>query len=241
MKPLLRWTIGNVHHYGFQILAQSIDKLKKIYKDEFDYLVCHNSLNTEQLAFLEKLSVALYCQDDYQSNLSCPKPTNAGQAGWKIYPPRLRPDGHEIVLDNDVVIKKRIPAIDRFLKSNSIFLITEAKKRCFGAFDSLILPRGYKTKFNTGFFSMPPGYDFETDLENKIKKLNFTEWKDHFDKQGLVAACITSHNYELISLKAIGVHSVNFIPGIYGDHFVGSNSGYARYWRESNKSKIKML
>ena len=55
MKPLARWTIGKVSKTGHEILKESIISFKKIYP-EFDYTVCYNEIELEDLETLENVS-----------------------------------------------------------------------------------------------------------------------------------------------------------------------------------------
>ena len=93
---------------------------------------------------------------------------------WKLYPPRIRLTQHEIFLDNDVVIYKKIPLIDEFLKSKKITFATEAKKRNYGNFDKAI-PE--KTLINTGLFGLPPYFDIKSKI-NEILKDGWNNWYD---------------------------------------------------------------
>ena len=43
MKPLIRWTMGNVSEAGWECLSESTRLLPKVYP-EFDYVICYNSI-----------------------------------------------------------------------------------------------------------------------------------------------------------------------------------------------------
>jgi len=222
MKPLVRWTIGNVHPNGFISLKISIKKFLQIYGNRFDYLICHNSLTPEQINEISQLNIPLYSQQ--KSDLIIQNPTTA----WKLYPPRLRIQTHEILLDNDLIITKALPAIDRFL-NDEIFLITEAYSRNFGNFDSYV-PKNLK--LNTGLIGIPPCFNLTQNILKKLSSINYHTWKHYFDEQGLLASIVIQNKYEMIPLDDISVIKKEFRQANYGYHFVGLNQGNNFGWNE---------
>ena len=104
-RPFVRWTIGRVHPCGWEVLLHSLDIFPRLYP-EFDMIVCHNNLEIDELKTLSTANVVLHEQKQDQL------PYPVGTTGWKLLPPRLRLDAHELWLDNDVVLCNRLPAID---------------------------------------------------------------------------------------------------------------------------------
>ena len=233
-KPLLRWVIGDVHDLGFHVLKKSVKRFLDLYGNEFDYLICYNNLPKSRVEELSSIGIDIYDQTEEGKKLFPPisdfENTLSGGAIWKICPPRLRKESHEIVLDNDIILRNRHECISNFLNSDSLFLVTEALDRLFGKFDSYV-PEGIK--LNTGFYGLPPNYDFKEKIEKLIFKSQIKSWESHWDKQGLVAACIVKENYEVISLDDISVCWGSYNRGKFGDHFPGVNSGVSDYWNSS--------
>jgi len=126
MKPLFRWTIGGrLCNDSIEILNQSIYLISKCYP-EADAIVCYNGIEKSQL---QKIKAELYEQHHVPEMEYPPK-----KEMWKMYPPRLRPEGHEIVLDNDVLIFSRIKEIDLFLSGNYTLML-RGRARAYGKYD----------------------------------------------------------------------------------------------------------
>lgn len=229
MNPLIRWTIGNVSDLGFECLKYSIKYWNKLYGNSFEKIICYNNLNYEQLKKLENFKV--YNQKNNLNDLILP----ANKIGWKLYPPRLNSSGHEIFIDNDLIIYKKIPLIDKFLDSSNLFFITEGLLRCFDKADSLIAKN---IKLNTGFFGIPPNFDFKTKLNYFIKKAEINNWNNHFSEQGVVSCVLTNEKYYVIPLSDIFICYNEFKLGKFGTHFVGLNSNFDNYWNKFKTIKL---
>ena len=124
-KPLFRWTTGPCLQQGLDILAESMVRTTAALGiNNFDWVVCHNGLNRENLQFLQKAAGDLPIQFMAQSWAACPINDNCGSPRrkdgsfewngnrcsgtlWKVCPARLRIESHEIVMDNDIVILKK--------------------------------------------------------------------------------------------------------------------------------------
>lgn len=237
MKPIIRWTIGDVSEQGFNALNISIRNWKKLYEDQFDIFVCYNNISIKKIEHIK--GVEFINQEDYKDSLIIP-PLD-GNPSWKLYPPRLKKECYEIFIDNDLIFSKRMPLIDDFLK-DKFFFITEGLKRGFGFFDNLVKN---KNNLNSGLFGLTPFYDFKKELETSIKETGFEKWNDFFDEQGCVAYTINKQNYKMISLLQIGLcneRSPGYTEGEYGTHFVRINIGNNKiYWNKFLKKQNKML
>ena len=128
MKPLFRLTIGPVKEFGLKLLKKNVRLIKKNYP-EADVVVCFNQIDPALL----NVDVDKINQLDYVNSL----PYYPKAETWKLYPPRLRMESHEIILDNDILFFKRIPEIDEFLSSNRSLLF-EGRFREYGKYDHLI-------------------------------------------------------------------------------------------------------
>jgi hypothetical protein len=223
MKSLFRWTIGdNSSKEGIECLSHSISLIKKKYGDSCDYFVCHsgnnvNNLNLKGVNFIDQRS--------FTNSISI-KPFGTS---WKLYPPRIRIDSHEIFLDNDLIVYGSLPIIDSFFKSDDVFFCTEGLKRRYGKYDSLIASH---QKLNTGLFGLPPNFDFGQKIESKLSG----NWEGHFDEQGLVASILLEYNVKVIPISDIYIACKDAAEhlsfGRAGIHFVGLNSGNSFYWNE---------
>lgn len=159
MKPLFRWTVGeSVSKEGLKCLSHSIFLLKKNYGDSYDYFICHNGDNVKSCNFT---GVNFIDQRNHVKSLSV-KPHSTA---WKLYPPRIRLNSHEIFLDNDLIIYNILPIIDRFINEKDIFFCTQAYKRNYGNYDSKILKN---QNLNTGLFGIPPFFDFAKNIESRL-------------------------------------------------------------------------
>ena len=248
-KPLVRWLIGPVHSSGFMALKHSVNSFRKLYGDEFDYILCCNELQEKHDGYLGGLDIEIYRQtaEDKRTLPVDPPARRFAKACWKLYPPRLRVESHELLLDNDIVFKARIPEIEHFLNSDKHFIVTEGYARHFGMYDAFV-PEGLK--FNAGFYGIPPNLNYEALLGECIKNVD-DPYQDHFDMQGIMIAAMIQNPYYVVSLKTIEVlphikerkehPNQGAIKGVCGEHFVGVNKGPTKAWEDYLKKSIKYL
>lgn len=214
-KPLVRWTVGDTNHLGYISLNKSIKLWKKIYGNKFDLVVCYNSQNPPNV------DIPVIKQSEFV-HLSSIIPNGNS---WKLIPPRLRPNGHEIFIDNDLIIYDKINTIEKFLISTNLFFITEGLKRRFDDYDGFIHPN---IKMNSGLFGMPPYFDLNNSIKKIIKTLPFNN-KKQFNEQGLISSIVSNNPYELISMKEISVcYGKHLNRGTKGIHFVGINGKFKK-------------
>ena len=236
MKPLVRWTIGAVSNLGFLSLEKSIQSLRNIYGNRLDYILCHNNLDTKCYEMVSSLGVRLIeqkpCLDMFEP---------LGVA-WKLYPPRLRLDSHELFIDNDLIILNPIKEIDDFLSSADSFLYSECRlDRPYGAYEPEV-PLGFR--MNTGLFGLPPGFDFEGEIKKSMVASQNNEWTLGFDEQGMVASIFADQEHLIkISLDDIFIcgpklSEDEFCFGRNGYHFVSLNSGFNKYWVMFNQGRM---
>lgn len=230
IKPLVRWTIGPVNPAGFKSLKLSISFFKKIYKGLFDYVICHNTLNNEQLDLLASLETDLFEQGP-EAGMFPP----LGVA-WKLYPPRLRKDAHEIFIDNDLIVLKQLPQIEKFLSTSDTFIYTESPNRFYGQYKYQV-PEHFK--MNSGLFGLPPRFDLKKEIMETSKP--FQRWTDKYDEQGLLATIfskVATIQIPLSDMPVCGPRYNNFEFGKKGYHFVLLNAGFEKHWLNFNKGRI---
>lgn len=221
MKPLFRWTIGPVKKNGFLSLEISVQKLQEIYSGNF--VICHNNLNLPNLTRLEKFANRVGCIL-YQQKSDDLKIESPRGVSWKLYPARLNFEGHEIFIDNDLIIEESIPQIDQFLQKKDYTIMLEDIEVAYGRYKNYIKDG---LKLNSGLFGIPPLFD----LESKIKMF-CNRWEQNatgpysssftFDEQGLVAFLLSAQKLIIIPESTICNCEHAFREG-KGFHFVGLN------------------
>jgi hypothetical protein len=227
MKPLIVWTLGPVSDTGLQILRYSVNSVKKIYP-KCDYLIRYNQLNSKQKAYIDTLSVETIEQTNY--NIFNKSPALGYQVHWKLYPPRLELNRHEIHLDNDVVLIDRIQEIDNFLLDDAI-LTCQGLYGLYGMYSSWVKDGGIH--INSGIYGLPPYYDL-TEKVRVLMEQDKRAWSNIYDEQGLLAYLFLQYKkYYIIPLtsmpivendEAIDIYVKN--PSCKGFHFVHSNTSH---------------
>lgn len=221
-KPLCRWTVGPTHSRGIDILCQSVLNFRRLYP-EFDLTICCNQLEKDKIDYINKnlkqIDVYLYRQTGLEIGITPIIGDAWNGPCWKLYPPRLRIDSHELVLDNDVILFERLPEIDIFLQNSNKFLVLAAKYRNYGQFDHLV----GDLKINSGLYGLPPKYD----LESKISQMSIDKWLIRGDDQGILAANLQYEDLIVVdmqSLLPLDDKHENLINGIKGAHFIHANT-----------------
>lgn len=216
--------MGPARREGFRCLGESVRRATALYP-ECDFLICHNQLDEEQVRAIGRLGVPLYDQSESDGPFGV-RPTAGYQVHWKLYPPRVAADRHEIVMDNDLVLFKRLEEIDYFL-SGDCTLMCQGLNGLHGKFDRYI-PKGVRV--NSGLFGMPPGFDFLGVVRQHIDQQDAASWDGRFDEQGLVAAALNTYPKKaFVPVTRVPILERDFdIRGITTDaccgfHFVGLN------------------
>ena len=232
MKPLARWTIGNTNKDGYECLFISINSFLRFY--DADVVVCYNCpLGALPQKFKQ------FCLIDQTQHLSVgPEPKGVA---WKLYPPRIDINRHEICIDNDVVFNSPIEQIKDFFQSNSTLLL-ECVSRTYGRFERHV-PPGFR--INSGVYGMPPGFNLEPFIrfyagdQWEKNALHKHDKNETFDEQGIIALALLTHSrYVIIPNKDITNCEIQLIPA-KGHHFIGLNRRKCHYpfrlYRSLNK------
>ena len=238
MKPLVRWTIGPVSELGHKILKRSVEKFKKIYP-EFDCVVCYNNIEKK---LLDEIDVDLFEQKKEFLDIQLTNPDDnveeASGCGWKLCPVRLRIESHELWIDNDIVIEKRIPEIDEWLNLKTSGIITQGlgRKRMYGPFDKFIRQ---DLHLCAGLFGLPPNFDLLKSMYNFLYVLD-GKTLGGYDEQGLTASVVSNmKNWIMIpheKLCIIEDHDPRFVENAMGYHFTAANrKNWHRGWKIYNK------
>ena len=214
--PIFRFAIGDLNRLATRCLIKSIKQIKTLYDAEI--YVCYNG---KPPFHLNHLPIRIIDQTDYVGQLPVPVGVS-----WKLYPPRLVIEQHEIFIDNDLIINEKIPEIDQFLQTNDRCLLLEEDTRTYGRFSKHVPASIYA---NSGLFGVPPYFDFEKHVKNHIigkdwEKNAHGEYEESgtFDEQGLVALILGSQKHILINKKTINNCERIYVPA-KGNHFIGLN------------------
>lgn len=213
VKGLVRYTIGgNPKNEGLEILRLSLNKLRNLIGDKFDFVVCFNNIKQDLLKLLD---VELVDQTKFCHSLTVPP----NDVAWKLYPPRLRKSAHEIFIDNDIIIDKIPKELMQFIDTSDSFIYTEGlHTTTSGRFK--FWPKN--ETFNSGFFGIPPDFDFNKEIEVYLK--DGLGWSNRFDEQGLVGTIFFKQERLIkIGLNTIGIFESGPIPDLHGYHFVKTN------------------
>lgn len=229
MKPIFRWTVGNVSDQGLDILRLSVKKIKKLYDPEC--IICYNNIDPSKI----KINVELIDQKTCDFPVAEP----IGEL-WKLVPVRIDINRHEIFVDNDLVIFRRIQKIDDFLNSSEKTLLMSGHSRFFGQYENLI-PVFYK--INSGLFGIPPNFDFGS----KLKKYFLGKWSQdrnngQFDDQGIIALSLLDNDNLLITENEIFNFDINIRKecpkNVNGLHFINANRIEHSGWTNYKKPKF---
>lgn len=223
MRPLIRYTVGDVSGVGVGLLAAAVMGVRRSYP-ECDVCVCHNQINPDRLAGID---AELIDQSRFRGSLPI-EPPDGHTVTWKLYPPRLRPDAHEIQMDNDVVLFGRVPEIDSFLAEPNDALLYQGLNGSHGRFGHLVKSG---MRINSGIFGLPPGYPFLPDLARTLARLGVRRWENYFDEQGLVAATLLARpHFQIVPLTRVPIiepgqtaEGYRRCRGVRGYHFAGAN------------------
>lgn len=207
-KPLVRWTAGPPRSkFDDAILRSSILNFKCLYGDRFDQVLCVNGRDGSDL---RSLGIEIVRQGPFAG---APDPWGVA---WKLYPPRLRPEAHEIFIDHDVVLLDKLPQIEEFMSSEEAFLYSQSfwPDGLYGSLRSQV-PDGFG--LNSGLFGLPPGFSFDLSIVD--------EWKDDLDEQGFVASQIARQKRLVrVGLEDLWICADDRMPReVKGYHFCRSN------------------
>lgn len=215
--PIVRWTIGDVRPDGYRCLVKSINSFKELYKVEI--VICYNC-SYENIPS-ELLAYNLIDQSQHIGSIQA----NPKGVSWKLYPPRLDINRHELFIDNDLIIKEKIPQIDHFFENNCTILLAETG-RTYGRFENYVPP---DKCINSGLFGLPPKFN----LQNFLNFYVGAEWQTNahneyaqsqtWDEQGLIAFALLTHpDYVIIPETEVSNCEYNLTDG-KGYHFIGLN------------------
>lgn len=225
MGLIVRWTVGPCRRTGLVCLKKSVKSWISTFGVGDGLFICHNGLSEDEVSFLAGLDVEFVNQTKTKHEIK----VEAFDSAWKFYPPRLSLHDHEIFIDNDLIVYDEFCEIQNFLSRKDSAIVTSAHRAFFGNF-----PPAISKPINTGFFGLPPGFDFGSRINRVIG--SGPGWRDHSDDQGVFFNAVECLNLITIPLETIWVSNpnVDFAPyreGSSGVHFAGSNGGDCSFLR----------
>jgi hypothetical protein len=223
MRKIARWTIGRTNSLGEECLRHSVRRFKVLYP-EFETIVCCNNLTDKQRSNLNLLNVEIHDQSsnelDYPLvDVNSPLGWKGSMPGWgwKLLPPRLEIDSYELWIDNDIIVRERVPSIDQWIGSNRS-LISLSHQRAYGVFEKEI--KG-DICYCAGFFGLPPGFDFNSRILHHCKKLFGP--LGHYDEQGITVLCTLETDPIIVPVEELSVVKALKKPYSNALHFIGLN------------------
>jgi hypothetical protein len=216
MKPLYRWTIGDVSKKGLEVFEYAVRFTQRALKNNFDYAVCSNAIDPNAILSIKKISnkYGLHLHEsDWQEfplppeiipieNYSkSPIGIPRGRQGsfWKMCPARLRIESHEIIADNDLIVCNMTNHFEEFLNSKKTLVLQE-DARNLGKYGHLF---GENETFNSGLMGLPPGYDFADEIKKRwIETGSFCPLLSR-DEQGLLTYTLKMHPHIVVNNKSL--------------------------------------
>jgi hypothetical protein len=217
MKPLYRWTIGDVSPAGLEVFEEAVRMTQRTLGRRFDWAVCSNAHSAHVREAVARISerYGLYVHESRWEELPLPPdiipvvndinappgvPHGSRQGSfWKMCPPRLRTDAHEIIADNDVILTRVPPQLDTFLGGHVTLLLQE-DAHSPGKYGPLL---GENETFNSGLMGLPPGYDFAERIMHHWRGTGSFRPLLSRDEQGLLTYTLKQEPHVIISKDQI--------------------------------------
>lgn len=230
---IFRWTIGPTNANGLDCLMESIKSFQKFYPNN-EYYLFFNQIERKVISRFEKLNLKIIDQNDFNIKIN----KKCGSL-WKFVPNRIDLNKHEVFIDNDLLITKKIKEIDLFIENTNKTLLCQDINRFYGIYENKI-KRNIAT--NAGLIGLPPEFNLNIDYE----KTN--SWTSYYDEQGFTSLALLNEDYILISLEVMSIvgcklySSKTFNPIRSGYHFVGLNHKIKHEsWELFKANKIKLI
>lgn len=239
--------MGNVSPSGFEALRLSIWGAYRLFGTRASYIVCLNSTplrNARRLTgdLPDGVEWRTVTADDIAPLIRPYLDRRMAEGvGWKFAPLRLSDGRPELALDNDCILWKVPPPLERWLNDPSSGpVIAEDVRPCFGQFHRLC---GDRPK-NSGLRALPAGFDLEHRLRDVLKQVPVV-LRSELDEQGLqVAALSASGPPAVVTIHDVSICSP-FPPhapdlGRCGAHFVGLNAR-SLPWSDAGRPAVDII
>jgi hypothetical protein len=227
----IRWTIGDVAPEGFEALRLAVWGAWKVFGPGAGYTIVVNSMTVDDAH--ERVGevpegVRWMAASGRMPSWLAPH-VDAGLAegkAWKFDPLQIYPDRWEIAFDNDCILWRMPPSMQRWLDDGD-------RGRCLIAADVVAMHGQFSRAGqadeprNGGIRGIPPGFDLEGTL-TAILAEHPVLMTSELDEQGLtVAATSRCTPPVVVSVEEVAItspfHPHLPEPGTCGAHFVGLN------------------
>ena len=225
----IRWTIGDVHPYGFESLRLSIGGARRLFGAAADLVVCVNSKELEaarRAAGTLPDGVRWMSAGDFPPWLAAHlDPGLADGVAWKLSPVRIGA-GRELALDNDVILWEVPAGIRNWLDDPDprACCLAEDVRAFFGEFAG----RCGTEPRHAGIRGVGPGVDLESALTRVLAAHPGVVLRSETDAQGLQVVVLTERPHHVVPTADVSicspwpVHQTDL--GRCGAHFVGLNA-----------------
>lgn len=249
-KMVIRWTFGETR--ARSLSPQALDMLEISIKfmtlliPKARFVVCYNNLTPITLKKI-KMIVSEADIDALDTTRLLPHSlarTDVKNSWWKYAIPRLDEDAYEIIIDNDVILWRIPPTLEKAIRENALVALTDAAGQYYGDFHNLVVREDPSLRLNAGLLGMPPNFRLNFEL------IKMVELKDFFhSEQGFTAlnfALYKDTKYlipltEVTQLNIIEVPPEELIIKYYGGHFSGCSYGHFDFWEKKYSAVIKGL
>lgn len=224
----IRWTIGDVHPYGFESLRLSIWGARRIFGAAADLVVC---VNSKALDAAREAAGELPDGVRWRSAGGWPTwlaghldPGLADGVAWKLAPLRVG-SGRELALDNDVILWALPDGLRAWLDDPDpeACCLAEDVRSFYGQFAARCGPEPR----NAGIRGLGPGVDLEAALRRGLAD-HPVVLSSETDEQGLQVAVLSERPLHVVRIADVSICSPWPVHqdslGRCGAHFVGLNA-----------------
>jgi len=248
VRLVIRWTFGEnrarpLSPQALDMLEMSI-KFAKLLFPKARFIVCYNNLKQTTLNALMKIVSETGVEAKDVTNLlpSYLARTDVKNSWWKYAIPRLDEKAYEILMDNDVVLWRIPPTLERAIKEQALVALTDAAGQYYGDFHDLVMNLNPKLKLNAGLLGMPPSFKVDFGLIQRVKLRDFFH-----SEQGFTALNFLLYNgkkyliplEEVVQLNIIKVPPEELIARYCGGHFAGCSYAHFDFWEKKYSQAVK--
>lgn len=227
----IRWTIGDIHPYGFETLRLSAWGVHRLLGPAAELVVCVNSVDPEAA---RRAAGELPEGVRWMASGAVPSwlerhldPGMAEGVAWKLAPVRVGA-GCELALDNDVILWDLPAGLRAWLEDPDpeACCVAEDVRAYFGKFTGRCSPEPR----NTGIRGVGPGLDLEAALRRALSEHpeHPVVLRSETDEQGLQMAVLSMRPHHVVGTADVSICSPwpMHQPGLgrCGAHFVGLNA-----------------
>ena len=247
---LIRWIIGQSQEcrldaQAISLLEVSVRAARAVFP-EAQFVICHNNLGARREDVL-RLSCELGIEAVETSNhLPGHLPSGGKNSWWKYAPPRLLLSGHELVLDNDIILWKRPSVLEEWLDSDCLLGLGVEGDDCrevlyYGDYAPQVRAACPSLDLNAGLIGWPPGY------RPAVERYRETADEYFHTEQGFTAWLFATFEgrRKLVPYSAVPLlHTMRIGPkelaeSCCGAHFCECNFGEMQYWREIYEKPVR--